>query len=468
MNGLLPRGLGVLLPVLAGFGLGSLFSDRLAPWLGAGAALLVALALIAARDTLRAYHLIDWLRGSQDGDAPRARGLWGELGYRVERALRSRDRALDLERERLTQFLSGIEASPNGVMLLDAADQIEWCNSVAAHHFGLDPRRDRLQPVTNLIRAPEFVAYLQSNAHDIAVDVPDPHGRRVISVLVRPYGDGQRLVLSRDVTERERAEAMRRDFVANVSHEIRTPLTVLSGFIDTLQKLPVTDAERHRMLQLMAQQAERMGTLVGDLLTLARLEGSPWPGAERWVPVASLLERVAADATQLSGGRHALVFPADDVEAEIAGARDELLSAVTNLVQNAIRYAPAGGRIETGWRLLGDGSGEIVVTDNGPGIAREHLPRLSERFYRVDGSRSRETGGTGLGLSIVKHVMQRHGGELQIASELGKGSTFRLVFPPTRVRAGAPAVPGRADAARMAAAAPTPRGQDVATAAARD
>ncbi len=464
MNGLLARGLGVLLPALAGFALGSLFSQPLAPWLGAGAALLIALALIALRDTLRAHHLIDWLRGSQDGDAPRARGLWGELGYRVERALRGRDRALSLERERLTQFLSGIEASPNGVMLLDAADQIDWCNSVAAQHFGLDPRRDRLQPVTNLIRAPEFVAYLQSGAHDTAVDVPDPHGRRVISVLVRPYGDGQRLVLSGDVTERERAEAMRRDFVANVSHEIRTPLTVLAGFIDTMRNLPVTEVERQRMLELMAQQAERMGTLVGDLLTLARLEGSPWPGAERWVAVGPLLESVAADALQLSGGRHELVFP-DAVAAEIAGAREELLSAVTNLVQNAIRYAPAGGTIETRWRVLTDGSGEIAVVDNGPGIAREHLPRLTERFYRVDGSRSRETGGTGLGLSIVKHVMQRHGGELRITSELGKGSTFRLVFPPTRVRAVAPGPPPAGpDAARPAVTAWVPPDRDATTA----
>jgi two-component system phosphate regulon sensor histidine kinase PhoR len=232
---------------------------------------------------------------------------------------------------------------------------------------------------------------------------------------------------------------MRRDFVANVSHEIRTPLTVLAGFIETMTNLPLTEVERKRVLTLMAQQADRMGTLVSDLLTLAQLEGSPRPHADRWVALAPLFAQVAVDAKVLSAGRHTLVFPAS-TDAQIAGAPNELLSAITNLVNNAVRYTPEGGRIELGWKVLTDGAGEIGVTDTGPGIAREHLPRLTERFYRVDGSRSRDTGGTGLGLSIVKHVAQRHGGELDIHSELGRGSLFRLVFPAARVRAAAPSV----------------------------
>jgi two-component system, OmpR family, phosphate regulon sensor histidine kinase PhoR len=226
---------------------------------------------------------------------------------------------------------------------------------------------------------------------------------------------------------------MRRDFVANVSHEIRTPLTVLAGFIETMTNLPLTEVERKRVLLLMMQQADRMGTLVADLLTLAQLEGSPRPHADRWVPVAPLLAQIAIDAKLLSAGRHVLAFPAK-VTAHIAGAHNELHSAITNLVNNAVRYTPEGGRIELTWKVLADGAGEIAVIDTGPGIAREHLPRLTERFYRVDNSRSRDTGGTGLGLSIVKHVVQRHGGELDIQSEPGQGSTFRLVFPAPRVR----------------------------------
>jgi two-component system phosphate regulon sensor histidine kinase PhoR len=238
---------------------------------------------------------------------------------------------------------------------------------------------------------------------------------------------------------------MRRDFVANVSHEIRTPLTVLSGFLETLANLPLSEVERKRVLAMMSQQAQRMGTLVNDLLTLAQLEGSPRPPADRWVELKGLLGLVEADGRALSAGRHALTIATPE-RVEIAGAQNELLSAITNLVNNAIRYTPEGGRVDVTWRLLPDGSGELAVADTGPGIAREHLPRLTERFYRVDGSRSRESGGTGLGLSIVKHVAQRHGGELDIRSEVGKGSVFRLVFPAARLRSTAP--PRDADPSR--------------------
>jgi two-component system phosphate regulon sensor histidine kinase PhoR len=255
----------------------------------------------------------------------------------------------------------------------------------------------------------------------------------MLSVLVRPYGEGLKLVLSQDITERERSDAMRRDFVANVSHEIRTPLTVLSGFIETMATLQLTDVERKRVLHLMDQQATRMQTLVSDLLTLAMLEGSPRPTADRWVPVSKLLLNLEADARTLSQGHHTILLSRNG-ECQIAGAEAELLSGMGNLVGNAVRYTPHGGQVEISWRLLEDGSGEFAVKDNGPGIDREHVPRLTERFYRVDSSRSRETGGTGLGLAIAKHVVQRHGGELDIQSEIGKGSTFRLVFPATRLR----------------------------------
>ena len=239
---------------------------------------------------------------------------------------------------------------------------------------------------------------------------------------------------------------MRRDFVANVSHEIRTPLTVLAGFVETMSRLPLSEVERQRVLTVMTQQTDRMQGLVGDLLTLAQLEGSPRPPVDRWLAVADLMQRVQVDALALSAGRHALGV-AGGGDAEIAGSDTELLSAVGNLVNNAVRYTPDGGRIDVAWRWRDDGSAEIAVTDTGPGIAREHLPRLTERgigiptrdldriferFYRVDGSRSRETGGTGLGLSIVKHVAQRHGGAIDITSEVGKGSTFKLVLPALR------------------------------------
>jgi two-component system phosphate regulon sensor histidine kinase PhoR len=441
MRWLIPGSLGAVLAMALGMVLGAVVGSivgwpRLAMLVGG----FVLAALWVLRDAVHGNRLLEWLRGPQSREAPRDTGFWGELAYRTERVLRDRDRRIAHERERLQQFLSAIEASPNGVLLLDANDQIEWCNSVAAEHFGLDPERDRMQRATNLIRAPAFVAYLQGGRYDEPVTLVDAHGVATLSVLVRPYGDGARLVLSQDITERERAEAMRRDFVANVSHEIRTPLTVLAGFVETLAQLPLTETERARVFTLMEQQTERMQALVADLLTLAQLEGSPRPPADRWIVLGDLLARAHADATAFSAGRHALTTSGGE-DAEVAASERELLSAVSNLLNNAVRYTPVGGRIEVRWRWRDDGGGAIEVTDDGIGIPREHLPRLTERFYRVDSSRSRDTGGTGLGLAIVKHVVQRLGGEIDVESEPGKGSTFRLVLPALRVRRRAPARP---------------------------
>ncbi len=412
----------------------------------------VGIALVALVDALRVGRLLRWLRGQQEGTAPRDPGIWGELGYRIERAVRARELSVVQEKSRLSQFLSAIEASPNGVMMLDEGDQIEWCNRISAEHFALDPERDVRQRVTNLVRSPAFVSYLQAGDFTGQVQFPSPHGQAMLSVIIRRYGDGNKLVLSQDITERERADTMRRDFVANVSHEIRTPLTVLSGFIETMANLPLTEVERRRVLNLMGQQTQRMQTLVNDLLTLAQLEGSPRPPADQWVPVSKMMAHCENDALTLSQGRHRIVFSVSAGD-ELAGAESELLSALTNLVSNAIRYTPADGQVHVQWRVRPDGCGEFLVKDTGIGIEKEHIPRLTERFYRVDGSRSRETGGTGLGLSIVKHVVQRHGGELDVQSEPGRGSQFRLIYPALRVRraaGGAHAAPASKGVVRAA------------------
>ena len=442
MSWLLPRVLATVLAMLFGAALGWMVGDAVqvlgsAPWLLAAAGATLGVAGAGMVDALRGQRLMLWLRGSQRSDAPRNSGFWGELAYRIERSLRQLERSADTERLRLAQFLSAIEASPNGVMLLDGEDRIDWLNAVAAEHFGLNPQRDRQQRVTNLVRAPAFVACMQEARFTEPVVFTAPNGRSTLSVVVSGYGDGMKLLLSQDVTERERSDAMRRDFVANVSHEIRTPLTVLSGFVETLTDLPLSERERQRVLSLMAQQTDRMQALVGDLLTLAQLEGSPRPAADRWLSVASLLQRALADAAALSAGRHSLTLRGGD-DAEMAGSEREMLSAVGNLMNNAVRYTPDGGGIELSWDWRDDGAAELSVVDSGVGIAREHLGRLTERFYRVDSSRSRDTGGTGLGLAIVKHVAQRHGGEIDIQSELGKGSTFKIVLPAVRVRHGMP------------------------------
>jgi len=436
MEGLLPRLLVGVLCMAAGALAGVILNGNRSTLVGALIGGIVGLACVVAFDALRGWRLMRWLRGTHDHPAPRDSGFWGEVAYRIEKSLRALERNAEAERTRLSQFVSAMEASPNGVLLLDRADQIEWCNSRAAEHFGLDPERDRRQRVTNLIRSPEFVAYLQAGDFDEPLTLHPLRGPGSLQVVVRRYGDELKLVLSHDLTERERADRMRRDFIANVSHEIRTPLTVLSGFLETLRNLPLTEAEQKRVLALMSQQAARMHDLVADLLTLARLEGSPRPGSDRWVDVDALFAHAENEAVALSAKRHSISF-ASPVAAQIAGDETELKSALGNLVSNAVRYTPEGGRIEVAWRVADNGGGEIAVSDTGSGIGRAHLPRLTERFYRVESSRSRESGGTGLGLAIVKHIMQRHGGELEIASELGKGSTFKLVFPALRIRSAA-------------------------------
>ena len=395
----------------------------------------VAVLSLSVVDTLKGYRLLDWLR-TPEAPVPELPGMWGEVAHRMQRVIHQRDQLIAEERRKLEHFLSGIQASPNGVILLDDTEHITWISTVAAEHFGLDPARDVHQRVTNLIRQPAFVQYLQAGDYTECVKCMMPRGGQgFLSVQVRRYGEGLKLILSQDITERERSDTMRRDFVANVSHEIRTPLTVLSGFIETMGALPLTEVERQRVIILMGQQAERMQSLVADLLTLAQIEGSPRPSSDRWIGVGKLMSRLENDARGLSRGRHALTFfTNDDGKTEIAGVESEWLSAMGNLVSNAVRYTPDGGSIDVKWLTLPDGGGEFCVRDSGPGIDAEHLPRLTERFYRVDGSRSRETGGTGLGLSIVKHVVQRHGGELRITSELGKGSTFALSVPAARVR----------------------------------
>lgn len=410
-----------------------------AAWTFAGAILGTLVWIVF--DGLRAKRLLDWLNKADVTRTPELSGIWGELVDRNRKLIKKLEKKAGNSDARLEDFLAAIQASPNGVVLLDSSGRIEWSNLTAANHLGFDPQRDLGQYVRNMVRAPAFMAYMSEGdfGHEIQVDGPGPRPSQPtkISLQVHPYGKKRKLMITRDVTAVQLAEAMRRDFVANVSHEIRTPLTVLSGFVETMQSLPLEESERVTYLGLMSQQAQRMQTLVSDLLTLSRLEGSPAPGPGEWIDGGELLSHVLQEARGLTA---AIAQPPHDIvqlpspNIWVSGAKTELLSALSNLLSNAVRYTPGGGRIEAGWRLRDDGYAEFFVKDTGPGIAAEHLPRLTERFYRVDRSRSRETGGTGLGLAIVKHVAQRHGGQIDVQSEVGKGSTFVMALPPVRVR----------------------------------
>jgi two-component system, OmpR family, phosphate regulon sensor histidine kinase PhoR len=405
-----------------------------------------------AWDSWRFIQFDRQLRQAQSGlaisDFP---GQWGQLAQRVRHLLRVKDQQLTQSDQRLQDFLSAIQASPNGVLLLDTQNRIEWCNQTGAQLLEIDAQRDVMQHITNLVRAPEFAEYLHSGnfSHEVIFETGSStaqHPKR-LSVQLHRYGSSVQgnvsrlLLLVRDITALELAEAQRRDFVANVSHEIRTPLTVLSGFIETLQNLPLDEAQRSRYLGLMHEQSVRMQSLVSDLLTLSRLEASPAPSFDSAMTAGVLMAQLERDAHAMmqildlpGDSSHRIRFQCDAPQLHLLGDRSELLSATSNLVQNALRYTPPGGSIDVSLRLLPDDRLEFAVQDTGAGIAPEHLPRLTERFYRVDRSRSRESGGTGLGLSIVKHVVQRHGGEVKINSEVGKGSRFAFTLPASRIR----------------------------------
>jgi two-component system phosphate regulon sensor histidine kinase PhoR len=392
--------------------------------------------VLGLRVLFNAVHLAAferWLRAPAREALPVGRGLWEDVFAGLHRHLKQRDQ----ERLRLVQALARFRdagrAMPDGVVILDGAGHIEWSNPTAERHLGIDAARDFGQPITNLVRQPPFIAYVESGNFGEPLAMRSARTEATLSVRIIPFGEDQKLLLARDITQQEKLETMRRDFVANVSHELKTPITVLSGFVDTLadESMQLSPAQRRKFLGLMSEQASRMRRLIEDLLTLSTLEASAAPDDERTIEILPLVEKLAEEARVLSAGRHRI---SAEVEANcrLNGSVRELHSALSNLVSNAVRYTPDGGSVRLRWRVI-DGYGEFSVEDSGIGIEARHLPRLTERFYRVDSGRSRESGGTGLGLAIVKHVLTRHQARLDIRSEMGRGSTFSAVFPPQRI-----------------------------------
>ena len=374
-----------------------------------------------------------WLLRIRESEAPEADGLWGEVFNEIRKlqkqALRRADRLTDM----LGRFQNAAAAMPDAVVIVTGDNDIEWANPSAENLLGIRFPRDTGLRLFNLLRDPDFVDYFARGEFSEPLEQPSPTSPEIsLSLQVIPFGSRRRLIIARDITRLMRLEQMRRIFVANVSHELRTPLTVLAGYIETLRDSPtIAPAELNKHLATMHEQAARMQRLVDDLLMLSRLETAPPPRTEETVDVTALLAGLKEQAEMLSGGQHPLTLEAD-ATLRLRGSREELTSAFSNLINNAVRYTPAGGTIHLVWRAQGEGA-TFSVADSGDGIPTEHIPHLTERFYRVDTARSRASGGTGLGLSIVKHVLLRHHARLTINSELGKGSTFACVFPADRL-----------------------------------
>ncbi|MCM8613679.1 phosphate regulon sensor histidine kinase PhoR [Accumulibacter sp.] len=391
------------------------------------------LMLVVLLQTRRLALLAAWIDGPQQGEVPDSGGAWGEVFRKLSRKLRLDARALAEVEARLGSFSDAMDAVPDGLVVLSENHQVQWANRAAGEHLGIRLPRDGGAIIQQLVRAPGFAEYLSSPAGQPPFILLSPAARRrAYSLRAVPLGERNTLLVSLDVTDARRVEAMRSTFVANVSHELRTPLTVVSGFLEHFGDESAMSAEqRQQFVRLMSEQTRRMLSLVDDLLTLSRLEAEDAPASEEDIDMADLLAQLQAEAEGLSCGRHRLQFRCGGPG--LRGNRHELHSAFGNLVSNAIRYTPAGGDIRVRWKLRA-GVAVFSVRDSGVGIAAEHLPRLTERFYRVDRGRSRDTGGTGLGLAIVKHILLRHQAVLVIDSQPGVGSNFRAEFPEWRLR----------------------------------
>ncbi|GAA0705785.1 phosphate regulon sensor histidine kinase PhoR [Dokdonella soli] len=394
-------------------------------WLHAIAQCLLAVAIAAlAYGMFRLTRLGHLLASRHRLPAADGAGIWDE----IQNLFRRRQRAAVDEKRRLVRLLRAFRdaaaAMPDAVVALDREQRIQWFNTAAGHLLGLKYPNDIGGPLTNLVRAPRFAEWLRAESAEPLTDLAAPVDENVrLSLRLIRYAGDRALLVARDVSQLMRLEQVRRDFVANVSHELRTPLTVVHGYLDMIE--PESMPEYEPILHELRNQSRRMTQIVEDLLTLSRLEAQGELPQER-ISLRSLLEALRREAVALSQSSHAVTTELIGKH-DLSGSTKELHSAFSNLVSNAVRYTPAGGRITLRWESDANG-GRLSVIDTGQGIAPQHLPRLTERFYRVSTSRSRETGGTGLGLSIVKHVLQLHQAHLEIRSEPGVGSTFTCVF----------------------------------------
>jgi len=372
-------------------------------------------------------QLGEWLNDPQASRLPDGWGAWTDVFARLYRMRREDERHQAELAEWLARFRQAMHLLPEGVAIMDDVLFLEWCNPAAERHLGLTMERDKGLRVTNLVRHPEFIDYIILGRYEQPLTLAF-RGRKIECRII-PFENRRQILVTHDATDTERVEAMRRDFIANASHELRTPLTVIVGFLEIAMSDPCMDtATRTAHLKLMTEQGERMQRLIGDMLTLSRLESDEFPLRRERVDLTALVESVAEEARALSGGRHEIAVEIDGPD--VMGSVEELRSAFANLASNAVRYSPQGGTIRLSWKRGADDL-QFAVTDCGIGIDPQHISRLTERFYRVDKSRSRETQGTGLGLAIVKHVLLRHGGRLKICSTPGEGSTFTASLPNT-------------------------------------
>ncbi|MCX7096415.1 MAG: phosphate regulon sensor histidine kinase PhoR [Methylococcales bacterium] len=391
--------------------------------------LFILMLAIIMRQVVHISRFEKWISTGGRGKYPKTTGVWEEIYYHVYRIKKEEKRRKKKLSKMIDQFRQSTEALPDAAVVLGIHDEIDWANKAAREVFGLQAS-DKGQRIPNLIRYPDFIRYLKSGNYKESVILPSPVDHRMsLEVRIVPYGAGLRLLLAQDVTQLKKMERMRKDFVANVSHELRTPLTVLKGYLETLQDLDDGHSPllTNSFLQMQGQ-TERMQHLVDDLLLLTRLETQQ--KKSHCVDVPALLSQICQEGDSLENESRRIELSLE-TNAHLIGDEQELRSAFTNLLGNALKYSPDDSVVKVRWQQSPK-SIILAIEDQGEGIAKADIPRVTERFYRVETKRVKKVNGTGLGLAIVKHVLMRHDGHLDIRSELGKGSCFSCYFPMSR------------------------------------
>ncbi|EHR0802389.1 phosphate regulon sensor histidine kinase PhoR [Vibrio parahaemolyticus] len=395
------------------------------PWL-----LLAATALQLVWHLHNQMRLSSWLWDEKRLTPPSGSGNWESLFnglYRLQQRQRRKRKELT---NLIRRFRNGAESLPDAVVVFRAEGNIVWCNRLAQHLLGFHWPEDSGQPISNLIRTPDFIKYLNKKDFSEPLEMRSPlNVERMLELRIVPYTEGEHLMVVRDVSQLKQLEGMRRNFFANVSHELRTPMTVLQGYLEMTEDPDMIVGPMWTKAHgVMTEQLNRMNSLVNQLLTLSKIEAAPMHELEDVVNVPAMLEVLEKEAISLSGDdQHKLTFDVD-TSLRVLGDDDQLRSAISNLVYNAVKYTPPGANIHVRWYQTAQGAC-LEVEDSGDGIEPQHLHRLTERFYRVDKARSRDTGGSGLGLAIVKHALSHHDSHLEIQSEVGVGSKFSFVLP---------------------------------------
>jgi len=377
------------------------------------------------------HKLSKWVESPSLKNLPNGTGIWQNIFTKIYRFYRQQKKSQTQLTSTLDQFIQAGEAINDGIIGVNEENEILWSNKKAQKILNINPKKDYNQPINYIFRNPELSKYLVKENYEESIKIHNPTNKLDIEIKAAFFGKNHKLITCRDLTLLNRAENQRKDFVSNFSHELKTPLTVISGFLETLEDRKTIDEKSKKIIELMAKQAHRMKKLIDDLLLLSKVESDYLQNRSEKIIMKDMFKKLKNEVSSIDQHQHKIIYSINS-KINIYGSKSEVYSAFINLITNAIRYTDQEGEISVSWNKINNDA-IFQVADKGIGIPEKHVNRITERFYRVDEDRSRESGGTGLGLSIVKNVMHQHQGEIRVASEINSGSSFKLIFPTERI-----------------------------------